>query len=209
MKKTLLFCFAFFLWNNLFAQSSLYFQTPQTWEFGARTGFTTSILNSDDAGLGKAQVHLAFMGGVFARYQIAEKFAIQLEVDYAPRGGRFENAEKMKLAFLDFPVTAVYNVHYKMFGKPATFDVFAGVQPSFLLEASRGGTGVKGDLNSNGLDLVLGSGFPIWRFLFYATTKIGLSDLNSATSNGKIKSIVTEWTVSYRIGGNNASKPLE
>ena len=205
MKKTLLLCFVFLLWNDLFAQSPLYFQTPKTLEFGPRLGFTTSILNSDDASLGKSQVRLAFMGGIFARYQLSEKFALQVEADYAPRGGGFVNGEKMKLTFLDLPVTAVYNVHYKMFGKPATFDVFAGVQPSFILDALSGTTDIKSDLNSSGVDLVLGSGFPMWRFLFYATTKIGLSDLNKSAVNGKMKSIVTEWTVSYRIGGKNAA----
>ena len=209
MKYIVLLLFSALLYAPVAAQSPLYYQTPKTFEIGPRVGFTTSILNSDDPSLGNAQIRLAFMGWVFARYQVAERFALQIEADYAPRGGGFENENKTELTFLDLPVTAVYNVRYDMFGKPATFDVFAGLQPSFLLDAQRGDTDVKSGFNSNGVDLVLGSGFPMWQFLFYATTKIGLSDMNNSGSSFRVKSIVTEWTMSYRIGGKNAAKSIQ
>jgi len=187
------------------AQGMLYYQEAKTFEFGPRIGFTTSILSvDDDSLLGKRKIRLSYVLGLFGRYQLNERWSLQGDVVYASRGGDFENSDEVELNYIDIPITVVYNVRFKLKDKPFTFDVFAGIQPSFLSKAKIGGVEVTDSIEKTGVDLVFGSGFPIWKFLFYSTIKIGLTDLNKGfpteTSNS-LNSISTEWTVGYRING--------
>ncbi len=191
------------------AQKALYYSTPKTFEYGPRIGFTTSMVFSDREELQSDMIRWSLMGGFFTRYQVTERFSVQLEADYTSRGGGFNsNADTyIKLSYLDIPATAIYNVRYRLFKMPMTFDLFAGVEPSFLLTAKQNDESIDGQLNQFSYDIVIGSGFPMWRFLFYATTKIGMSNINrSAPGMGVLKNMLTEWSVSYRFGGKNAAR---
>ena len=194
--------------SSLYAQkikSPLWYSTAKTFEYGVRTGFTTSILNSENDLLGDPEIRVSFMGGVFGRYSFTDRFFINVGADLSPRGGGFtdDNSDNnINLTFIDVPVVVGYNVRYNLFKLPFQFDLFAGLQPSFLIDAQQGSTDISDGLNPVGADLVIGSGFPLWRFMFYATNKIGLSNISDG--GDFLRSITTEWTLGYRFGGKNS-----
>ena len=199
--------FTLFITQGTFAQGYLFYQETGTFTFGPRTGFTTSIINAKEDGFGNPKIRLSFMGGLFGRYQLSERWAVQLEGSYSPRGSGFSSSPQIDLAYFDVPVMLVYNVRYKMFKKPFTFDMMVGAQPSFLLTAESGDADVSNSFESTGFELVIGSGFPMGRFMFFGTTKIGLGDISSTAipTVGKLTNIVTEWTLGYRFGGANSA----
>jgi len=179
----------------------LYYQEAKTWDHGIRAGFSTSMLRPEFLeNTGDLKIRLSGMVGLFSRYQITDRIGIQAEIDYAERGTDYSKLKKVKLAFIDIPITLTYNVRYRLFGEDQTFDMLLGLQPSFLLSAENRDTDISSQLNPTGYDLVIGSGMPVERFLFYATNKIGLSDLNKENFGGAgfLRSITTEWTIGYR-----------
>jgi len=210
MKKVL---FTILLLGSFFslaqAQIFKYKQNPGTVDFGPRIGITTSIVSISNNPLGSPQVRFSLMGGLFARYQLSERWSLQTDVVYTQRGARFDKSvafdansqiEKLALGYVDWEFKAIYNIRYKMFGKPGNFDVFLGAQPSFLVNAQLNDLDVKENLNSIGFDLIAGSGFTIGRVILYATTKIALTDANKniPTTNVSIRNLLTEWTVAYK-----------
>ena len=187
------------------AQGVIYFQNPKTFEYGPRVGFSTAMVNPEDRrDFGNSQVRLGIVAGLFGRYQLNERWSIQGDLTYAERGGNFKEADDLKLAYLDVPLTLAFNVRFKIKETPLTFDIFGGLQPSFLLNAEAAQVDVTENFKSTTFDLVLGSGFPIKRFLFYATTKIALTNLEDSSlfeGSNSLKGFSTEWTVSYRLNG--------
>lgn len=191
------------------AQIFKYKQAPGTVDFGPRIGITTSIVSIDNNPFGNPKVRISLMGGLFARYQLTNRWSLQTDVVYTQRGARFDKSvtfdsnsqiERLALGYVDWEFKAIYNVRYKMFGKPGNFDVFLGAQPSFLVNAQLNDLDVKNNLNSVGFDLIAGSGFTIGRVILYATTKIALTDANKDISNTEvsIRNLLTEWTVAYK-----------
>jgi len=179
----------------------MYFQEAKTWDHGIRAGFTTSMLRPEQMdSTGTLKIRLSGMVGLFSRYQITDRIGIQAEVDYAERGVSYSKLKKVKLAFIDVPVTMTYSVRYNLFSQAQTFDVLVGLQPSFMIIAENNGQDIIDYLNPTGFDFVIGSGMPLAQFLFYSTNKIGLSDLNKENfaDAGILKSISTEWTIGYR-----------
>lgn len=209
LRKLFILTILTFLLSDLYAQDPfyyrpygpLYFQEAKTWDHGIRAGFSTSMLRPENMdSTGTLKIRLSGMVGLFSRYQINDRFGIQAEVDYAERGVYYRRLNKVKLAFIDVPITFTYNVRYSLFGEDQTFDILAGLQPSFLLSAENRDTDIIDLLSPVGYDLVIGSGMPLERFLFYATNKIGLSDINKENfaAAGFLRSITTEWTIGYR-----------
>lgn len=184
-------------------KSPLWYSTAKTFEFHIKTGFTTSIINSDLDGIGDPQIRVSFMGGIAERYNFTDRFFIQVGADLSPRGGGFSNAEQVRLTYLDIPTVVGYNIRYNLFKLPFQFDLYGGLQPSFLLNASIDDVDNPEDgFNRTGLDFVIGSGFPLWRFTFYATNKISITNISNG--GNAFRNITTEWTLGYRFGGKNS-----
>lgn len=203
-----LFFIAFFVsfWQVSIAQKALFYQTPQTFSFGPRFGFNTSTLFFEQEEITAQQgIRLNWNGGIWTRYQISQRWGVQLNADYAPRGSK-----QYKLNYIDVPLTMVYNVRYKMFKMPFTFDVYLGVQPSFLTKATwstaAGDSDVTDQFRGTTADLVFGSGFPMGRFLFYTTNKINLSKLQKSSSPQIRRGWSSEWFVGYRFGSSNMAR---
>lgn len=203
-----------------FSQNAVFYQTAKTFSFGPRFGFNTSTLFFDNDQATEAQgIRLNFNGGVWGRYQLSDRWSVQTNIDYSPRGSQL-----IKLNYFDVPVTVAYNVRYKLFKMPMNFDVYAGLQPSFLTGGNFSDLTIphalkKDQFNNTTVDFVFGSGFPMWRFLFYATNKINISQIsgndflfpqqNDSTISGKIiRGWSTEWFIGYRFGGSNSYKKL-
>lgn len=201
-----------------FSQKAVFYQTAKTFSFGPRFGFNTSTLFFDNDEITQQQgIRLNFTGGIWGRYQLSDRWSLQANADYAPRGSK-----SIKLNYVDVPVTVAYNVRYKLFKMPMNFDFYAGLQPSFLTRVTTDSPSTLNNLNKNNfnnttVDFVFGSGFPMWRFLFFATNKISLSQVsdneflfpqqNDGIVRGKIlRGWSTEWFISYRFGSSNSYK---
>ena len=189
-----------------------FFQDAGTVSFGPRAGLVTSILNIDTDGIDN-KIRVSYIAGAFLRYQINKRFALQLDVAYAERGGSYTGESitgdpDFALGFIDPQLTAVYDLNTKI-GKNLIlkWNLFGGFQPSILVRADFNDLDVKDNLKSVGFDLIFGSSIYIKRFILSATTKIGLSDLNDNfgvlgnNTSPKLGSLSTEWTVAYRLGG--------
>jgi len=205
LRKLILLVLAIsFGYMGLQAQGIFYYQEKGHFEFGPKAGFTTSMLYPDSKNfVGKPGVRFSLTGGFFGRYQLKEKFSLQIDLGYASRGGAFSETGKIRLDYIDLPVVAIYSVRYKFREVPMTFDFLIGLQPSFLIKAENNGITTIDQWNSISGDFVIGGGLPIWRFLFYATTKIALSKTKNSITGlvSPLRSITTEWTVSYRMNG--------
>ncbi len=116
---------------NVFSQDGLYyFQPEKTWELGGRIGFTTSMINSKGDPNIQRGIKLGLTGGVFARYQMAEQWALHTDLGYSIRGNKSESGN-IENSYIDFSVVPVRNVKYSMFGNEMTFDFFLGPGISF------------------------------------------------------------------------------
>jgi len=223
MEKILIVLFAGILSTSMFSQKAVFYQTAKTFSYGPRFGLNTSTLFFDDDEVTAEQgIRLNFNGGIWGRYQLSDRWSVQANVDYSPRG-----SQNIKLNYIDVPLTIAYNVRYKLFKMPMNFDVYAGVQPSFLTKATyiqdnlfgEGEFDVKPNIKNTNFDVVFGSGFPMWRFMFYATNKISLAspgrvDLANCPSCGSLGKLTdikwawsTEWFIGYRFGASNSFKP--
>lgn len=192
------------------AQVFKYKQKPGTIDFGPRIGITTSIVSISNNPLGSPQIRFSAIGGLFARYQLTERWSLQTDVVYTNRGARFDKTvafdansqiEKLALNYVDWQFTAIYNLRYKLFGKPSNFDLFVGAQPSFLVGAKLNTLDVSNNLQSVGFDAVFGSGFTVGRVILYLTNKIALTDANKSiqgTNSVSIRNLLSEWTIGYK-----------
>lgn len=227
MKQTLLLLALSLFYSTAFSQKMVFYQTAKTFSYGPRIGLNTSTLffKGDKALTDRQGIRVNFNGGIWGRYQLSDRWSVQANIDYSPRG-----SQVYKLNFIDVPLTISYNVRYKLFKMPMNFDFYAGLQPSFLTKATYEET-INGQkfINNNpenitktNLDFVIGSGFPMGRFLFYATNKINLKNLNSGSSSNSssqkeqgdlptnfLQGWSTEWFIGYRFGSSNSFKPVE
>ena len=184
------------------SQSNMfYYQPEKTWEYGPRIGFTTSMINSKGDPNIQRGVKLGIVGGLFSRYQLTNQWAIQGDLSYSTRGNK-NNITNIENSYVDFSITPVRNVRYRMFKQDMTFDFFIGPGISFNT-STKEKLGVisnlNGQLSTTEINLVMGGGFPIGPVLLYATTRFGISNLldnplTGSTWNG----FTTEWTASYR-----------
>ena len=193
------------------AQLFTYKQEVGTIDFGPRIGITTSILSLDTDLYGAPIPRISITGGIFARHQTTERFFIQGEFVYVQKGtrlngegtigGTLASPTRYFLNTLDLPITAIYNVRYKLFGIPSNFDIFGGLNASFLVDSKFENNSLslnQRDLKKIGADLVLGSGFTFGKLILSATTKIGLTNY-SKISGLTIRSLSTEWTAAFKI----------
>ncbi len=78
--------------STLQAQDNLYyFQEAKTWEFGPRIGFTTSMINSTGDPNIQRGIKVGLTGGIFARYQLADQWALHTDLGYSTRGNKSES----------------------------------------------------------------------------------------------------------------------
>ena len=188
--------------NQAFSQGTLYYyQEASTWEFGPRIGFTTSIINSKgDPNLQKG-VKMGLVGGVFARYQLADRWALHGDLSYSTRGNKSES-NNIENGYVDFSVVPVRIWKYKMFNKEHTFDFFIGPGISFLTSSedkSGNISELESQLSTTEFNVVIGGGLPFGPFLLTATNRIGVSNLlASPVGDSKWNSFTTEWTIAYR-----------
>ncbi len=192
----------FFCSLKVFSQEGLYyFQPAKTWELGGRVGFTTSIINSKGEPDLERGVKLGLTGGVFARYQWAEQWALHTDLGYSIRGNKSESGN-FENGYIDFAVTPVRNVKYKMFGNEMTFDFFLGPGISFLTSAvdkDNLAIDMQQLLPSTELNIVIGGGLPLGPILLTATSRVGMTNLfRKVVNDSPWFSFSTEWTAAYR-----------
>lgn len=209
--RFVLFCLSLSTSFFSFAQEKVpYQQDAGTVSYGPKAGFTTGYIKSES--LGSSKFRVAYVLGAFGRYQISKNFAVQLDLLYNERGGRFESdnnntlvVETLDLAFLDPQFTAIFNTVTKLGKLNFKWDIYAGFQPAILLKAEFDGEDASDNLKSISLDALLGGSIYVGRVVLSSTLKLGLNNLNDTyipTNDApKIKSISTDWTIAYRFGG--------
>jgi Outer membrane protein beta-barrel domain len=182
-----------------------YYQEVKTWDIGPRLGFTTSIINSKGNNSFERDVIMGLVGGVFARYQIADQWAIQGDLSYSSRGSKRKSSDaKLRNNYIDFSTVMVRNVKYRMFKNDLTFDFFLGPGISYLIRSELQENGEKlgfeDQMASTELNIVVGGGLPMGPLLLMAYTRFGVVNLlDNPVDNTMIwHSISTEWTASYR-----------
>jgi Outer membrane protein beta-barrel domain len=193
---------AFLALNNGFAQNGLYYyQEVKTWEFGPRIGFTTSIINSKGEPNLESGIKMGIVGGIFARYQLADQWALNGNLSFSTRGNKSASAN-IENGYVDFSVVPLRNVKYRMFNIDHTFDFFVGPGVSILTgsqDKSANIPDLKNNLTDIEYNIVIGAGLPFGPFLLTATTRIGVYNLiESPLQGSKWHSISTEWTAAYR-----------
>ena len=128
----LIFIFGLTVANQAFSQGNLYYyQAAKTWEFGPRIGFTTSVINSKGEPNLEQGIKMGLVGGIFARYQLADQWALHSDLSYSTRGNKAAS-NNIENGYVDFSVVPVRNVKYNMFKKEHTFDFFIGPGISIL-----------------------------------------------------------------------------
>ena len=188
--------------STLQAQGNLYyFQETKTWEFGPRIGFTTSIINSTGDPNIQRGIKLGLAGGVFARYQLADQWALHTDLSYSTRGNKSESGN-FENSYIDFSIVPTRNVKYKMFDTDMTFDFFLGPGISFLTKAvdkDNPTIDMKQLLPSTELNIVIGGSLPFGPVLLTATNRVGITNLiGKVISSSTWFSFSTEWTAAYR-----------
>ncbi len=187
---------------NLLAQDNLFYcQAAKTWEFGPRIGFTTSIINSKGDNNIERGVKLGLAGGVFARYQWADQWALHSDLSYSTRGNKSKTGN-WENSYIDFSAVPLRNVKYSMFNQDMTFDFFVGPGISFLFDAvdkDNADNDLKQLLPSTEFNLVFGGSLPFGPVLLTATSRVGLTNLfGKVSSSTTWYSFSTEWTAAYR-----------
>jgi len=122
------------------------------------------------------------------------------EYHYEPGGGGSSGDSKLRLNYLNFPITAKYRKHINngFYGE-------AGIQPGFLLGAkdksSEGTSDVKEGFNKFDVGLILGGGYQIGRKLGVGVRVVpGLININTGEYNEqKDKNLNVSLRASYRL----------
>lgn len=121
------------LFLNLSA-GTLKAQDDKLVNFGVKAGVNYSWLNLEDAEDETGKV--GFHGGILARINIAEHFALQGEALYSEKGSRvtydnilFDGEAKLCLSYIDVPLLMVIKLN-------DNFNLQAGPYASFLLNAN-------------------------------------------------------------------------
>jgi len=192
--------------SQSFSQEDLfYYQEVNTWDFGPRLGFTTSVINSKGNNSFERDIFLGWVAGAFVRYQLAEQWALQGDLSYSLRGSKRASSDaKLRNNYIDLSAVMVRNVKYRMFKNDLTFDFFLGPGISYLVRSELDEAGqqvdYKDQLASTEFNIVIGGGLPIGPFMLMAYTRFGVVNLlESPTDDTMVwHSITTEWTASYR-----------
>jgi hypothetical protein len=180
-----------------------YFQEAKTWEFGPRIGFTTSIINSKGDPNIQRGIKMGLVGGIFARYQLADQWALHSDLSYSTRGNK-NDVTNIESSYVDFSIVPTRNIKYKMFSGDHTFDFFVGPGISFLTSSkdkSGNLSNITDFLSSTEFNVVIGGSLPFGPVLLTATNRMGLSSLigpPTTSSNSSWLSFTTEWTAAYR-----------
>lgn len=194
--------FCAFVISAMAQENMYYYQPVKTLEFGPRLGFTTSLINSKGSPNIQRGVKLGITAGVFLRYQWAEQWALHSDLGYSIRGNK-SNSGNFENKYIDFAISPVRNIKYKMFGHKHTFDLFAGPGVSFLTSAvdkDNLSVDMKQLLPSAEFNIVLGGSLPLGPVLLTATNRVGATNLlKKVYSDDSWFSFSTEWTIAYRI----------
>lgn len=187
---------------SLKAQDNIYYyQAVKTWEVGPRIGFSTSIINSTGDPNIQRGIKLGLVGGVFARYQVADQWAFHSDLSYSVRGNKSESGN-IESGYVDFSMVPVRNVKYKMFGNEHTFDFFLGPGISFLtssIDKTNPPIDMTDVFPSAEFNIVIGGSLPFGPVLLTATNRVGMTNLlGKIISSSTWFSFTTEWTAAYR-----------
>jgi outer membrane protein with beta-barrel domain len=187
--------------TSLQAQDNLYYyQEAKTLEFGPRIGFTTSMINSTGQPGLQRGIKLGLVGGVFARYQMANQWALHTDLSFSTRGNKSESGN-FENSYVDFSIVPVRNVKYKMFGNVHTFDFFVGPGLSFLTKSIEkdSNNDTSNILSSTEFNIVVGGSLPFGSVLLTATNRLGMSNLlDNPIADSTWAGFTTEWTAAYR-----------
>ena len=146
-------------------------------------------------------IKLGLVGGIFARYQLADQWALHGDLSYSTRGNK-SASNNIENGYVDFSIVPVRNVKYHMFNKEHTFDFFLGPGISFLTSSEDKSGNIdelESQLATTEFNVVIGGGLPFGPFLLTATNRIGVSNLlGTPEADSKWSGFVTEWTIAYR-----------
>lgn len=209
MKQFLLYSLILFIFINSskaqqtvekksFSERMLYYQKAKSLDFGPKIGISTSTLIENTETLGDSKIKTSLMGGFFSRYMISERVLSEVSINYVSRGAIFNNTS-LRIDAIEIPLVLGYNVRYTFFNIPMTFDAFAGLQPSLHTRIKSSDHSLENMINTNTIDFVFGSGFPMGKWMFYSTNKIGITNsFNDKSKTHFLRNLSTDWWMAYR-----------
>ena len=155
---------------------------------GIILGIRTTITRPDNKMVIDAGINYVSSGASYEDYH------------YEPGGGSSTGDSKLRLNYLNFPITAKYrsNINKGFYGE-------AGIQPGFLLSAkdktSEGSADIKDDFNKFDMGLILGGGYQINRQFGVGIRVVpGLTNINTGEYNEqKDRNLNISVRASYRL----------
>lgn len=176
-------------------------QENEDMSFGVKGGLNiSSITNSDVEGMDSSTL-VGFHIGLFGKFMIADKFAIQPELLYSTQGVKLEgfgSEADLKIDYINIPVMAKYYV-------AKDFSLELGPQIGFVtsakIESGGESESVKDDVKSIDLSLGFGASYNIVdNFMVGARYNLGLTRLQEDLEPGESesKNSVFQISVGYK-----------
>lgn len=148
-------------------------------------GITLATITDDS----DAKMKVGFAGGAEAEYGLSEKFGITGGLLVSLQGCKDDN-KSSNMTYINVPILANYYVIPGLAIK-------AGVQPGFLISASRDGKDFKDDCNKFDLSIPIGASYEYQGFVFDARYNLGLTKFNKEGSKSHKNSVIM-ITVGYK-----------
>ena len=181
-----------------------------TTSFGVKGGVTSSDEVMSGAGIDLSlDRRLGPAGGLFVTIDPVERFGLQIEALYAQKGFTAKDVLEegkygVRLDYVEVPVLARINAPV---GTNATFHVFGGATPAFLLHDTQTLDGdevaelERDDYKSFDLGLTVGAGLSVRRALIdlrYTHGLLNVIDLEDADDDFKVKNRAFTVMVGFR-----------
>lgn len=180
------------LFLGLFVLFSVATVQAQKFNWGPKAGLNISSLTGD---VPSTKSLAGFNAGLFAEIKVLKLLAIQPEVVYSTQGTAFEDfegesVEDLKLDYINVPVLAklyIFNLVY--------FE--AGPQFGFLMNAKRGSTDIKDDIEDTDLAIAAGLGVSFAdKFRANGRVNFGTTDIVKA-EDADVKSMTVQVGLAY------------
>ena len=173
-------------------------QAQKKIEMGIKGGLGLANLTGDVSG---TESMLSFGGGGLFRFSPIPQFSIQPEVLFVLKGAqeKGDNGEKLKLAYIEVPVLAMYRPPA---GEKVSPSFFAGPAISVLVSAKVGSEDIKDEVNSTDFGVVFGAGVDFkagekGKVSLDGRYTMGISNIAKDSGNDSVKNGVFSFWVSY------------
>jgi hypothetical protein len=117
-------------------------------EFGIKAGMNSAQEYIEE---GSTDMRIGLHAGVFAEFFISNRLGLQTELQYSMQGGK-DNQGTEKFDYVNLPIIL------KIYVLKRDLSIDAGVQPGYLISATRTGRGDVYDFFDNKYDIALGFG---------------------------------------------------